>query len=179
MTEFYLHNYDSAPEQSKPLLEKSKAAFGSIPNLHAVMAEAPSALAAYQELHNLFLNTSLTDEEKTVIWQAINVEHECHYCIPAHSLIAHVMNVSDALNQALVEKNPLPNRRLEVLREVTLEIVRNRGHIAASALENFFDEGYTKQNLLEIIVGVAQKVMSNYTNHIADTPIDGRFKEFV
>lgn len=179
MTEFYLHNYDSAPEQSKPLLEKSKAAFGSIPNLHAVMAEAPSALAAYQELHNLFLNTSLTDEEKTVIWQAINVEHECHYCIPAHSLIAHVMKVPAALNQALVEKNPLPNRRLEVLREFTLEIVRNRGHIASSTLESFFHEGYTKQNLLEIIVGVAQKVMSNYTNHIADTPIDKRFKEFV
>lgn len=179
MTEFHLHSYGSAPEQSRPLLEKSKLAFGSIPNLHAVMAEAPSALAAYQELHNLFLNTSLTDEEKTVIWQAINVEHECHYCIPAHSLIAHVMNVPAALNQALVEQTPLPNRRLEVLREITLEIVRNRGHIASSTLENFFNEGYTKQNLLEIIVGVAQKVMSNYTNHIADTPIDKRFQEFV
>jgi alkylhydroperoxidase family enzyme len=179
MTKFPLHSYDSAPEQSKPLLEKSKAAFGSIPNLHAVMAEAPTALAAYQELHNLFLNTSLTDEEKTVIWQAINVEHECHYCIPAHSLIAQVMNVPSALNQALVKKTVLPNRRLEVLREITLEIVRNRGHIAASTLENFYDEGYTKQNLLEIIVGVAQKVMSNYTNHIADTPIDERFQAFV
>lgn len=179
MTKFHLHSYDSAPEQSKPLLEKSKVAFGSIPNLHAVMAEAPSALAAYQELHNLFLNTSLTDEEKTVIWQAINVEHECHYCIPAHSLIAHVMKVPAALNQSLVEQTPLPNRRLEVLREITLEIVRNRGHIASSTLENFFNEGYTKQNLLEIIVGVAQKVMSNYTNHIADTPIDKRFQEFV
>lgn len=179
MTEFHLHSYDSAPEQSKPLLEKSKAAFGSIPNLHAVMAEAPSALAAYQELHNLFLNTSLTDEEKTVIWQAINVEHECHYCIPAHSLIAQVMNVPSALNQALVKKTSLPNRHLEVLREITLEIVRNRGHIAPSTLESFYGEGYTKQNLLEIIVGVAQKVMSNYTNHIADTPIDERFQAFV
>lgn len=179
MTEFHLHSYDSAPEQSKPLLEKSKAAFGSIPNLHAVMAESPSALAAYQELHNLFLNTSLTDEEKTVIWQAINVEHKCHYCIPAHSLIADVMNVPAALNRALVEQKPLPNRRLEVLREITLEIVRNRGHISSPTLESFYNEGYTQQNLLEIIVGVAQKIMSNYTNHVADTPIDKRFQAFV
>lgn len=178
MSKFTLHNLNTAPIKSKPLLENAIAGFGTIPNLLAVMAEAPPALEAYQKLHELFLSSELTNDEKTVVWQSINVEHECHYCVPAHSLIAHVMDVSSSLNQALVNKQPLPSERLETLRETTLEIVRNRGRASSSTLQKFFEAGYTKQNLLEIIVGVAQKVMSNYVNHLADTPIDDMFKNY-
>jgi len=29
-----------------------------------------------------------------------------------------------------------------------------------------------------VILGVSQKVMSNYTNHLADTPVDAPFRAF-
>jgi len=34
------------------------------------------------------------------------------------------------------------------------------------------------QQVLEIFLGLAQKVLSNYTNHIAQTPVDPAFTLF-
>ena len=74
MTEFTFHDETTAPEESRPLLEKSKAAFGRLPGLHKVMAEAPGLLEGYQKLHELFVNSSFDKDETTVVWQSVNVE---------------------------------------------------------------------------------------------------------
>ena len=178
MTDFTLHTLESAPEASKPLLEDSAKAYGMIPNLHAIMAESPQTLEAYKQLHDHVLNSSLTVEEKTVVWQTINVEHNCHYCVPAHSMIAKGMGVDDAVNQAVRDRTPLPTEKLEVLRDTTLAILRNRGVVDGSALESFYAVGYDKQQLLEILLTLSQKVISNYVNHLADTPLDDAFQPF-
>jgi alkylhydroperoxidase family enzyme len=99
--------------------------------------------------------------------------------VPAHSAIAASMNVDQDIVDALVNKTPLANPKLEVLRETTLAMTRERGVISDEQIETFFAAGYGKQQLLEIIVGLSQKVMSNYTNHLADTPVDAPFKKFI
>jgi len=178
MSTLKIHNMETAPEESKPLLEKSMKAYGMIPNLHGVLAEAPGIYEAYLSLHNLFENSSFNNEELTVVWQTINVEHECHYCVPAHTGIANMMKVDSAITEALRNRTEMPTEKLQQLHETTLSIVRNRGEVTQKELEDFFAAGYTKRQLLEIILGLSQKVISNYTNHIAKTPIDEAFKKF-
>ncbi len=178
MTDFTLYNNDNAPEAAKPLFENSIKAFGMLPNLHAVMAEAPALLEGYQQIHRLFQQTSFNDEELTVVWQAINIEHSCHYCVPAHTAIANMMKVDSAIINALLDGSPLANPKLEALRATTLAMVRNRGVLADEEVENFFAVGYGNQQLLEIVLGISQKILSNYTNHLADTPVDEAFKKF-
>lgn len=178
MSEFTLHTLDTAPEASKPLLENSLKAFGIVPGLHAVMAEAPGLLEGYQVLHKLFTESSFNADELTVVWQTINVEHACHYCVPAHTAIAKSMKVDDAITEALRNETPLPSGRLEALRTFTLDMVRERGFVNQESMQRFFDAGFTRRHVLEIILGLAQKVMSNYTNHIAETPVDSAFKAY-
>jgi len=178
MSTFTIHDLDSAPEGSKPLLENSLKGFGMIPNLHGVMAEAPSVLEAYQQLHKLFQETSFNKDELTVIWQTINVEHECHYCVPAHTAVAHMMKVDAALTEALRNGEAMPTQKLQVLHDTTLAMVRNRGHLSEDEITAFYAVGYKQQQLLEIVLGLAQKVMSNYVNHIARTPVDEGFLPF-
>ena len=178
MTDFTLHTADSAPKGSQPLLAKSQQAFGRIPGLHAVMAEAPGLLEGYQKLHELFLASSFDAEETTVVWQTINVEHSCHYCVPAHTGIAKAMKVDDAITDALRDEAPLPNERLEALRTFTLAVVRERGEVDDATVQTFLDSGFTRRHVLEVILGLSQKVMSNYTNHVAKTPIDRPFEKF-
>ena len=173
-----MHDQNTAPEASKPLLENSQKAFGMVPGLHAVMAESPGLLEGYQVLHNLFLNSSFTAEEQTVVWQSINVEHNCHYCVPAHTGIAKAMKVSDEISNALRDETPLPTPKLEALRDFTLAMVRQRGELQTSQIEDFYAAGFSQQNVLEVILALSQKVMSNYTNHVAQTPIDAAFKSF-
>ncbi|EPQ8266545.1 carboxymuconolactone decarboxylase family protein [Vibrio sp. 378] len=178
MAEFKLYTAENAPEGSKHLIENSVKAFGMLPNLHAIMAEAPTLLEGYQVVHELFQQTSFNAEELTVVWQTINVEHGCHYCVPAHSAIAASMKVDQEIVDALVNQTPLADEKLETLRETTLQMVRQRGVVEESQIEKFFAAGYGQQQLLEIVLGLAQKVMSNYTNHLADTPVDAPFKKF-
>lgn len=178
MIEFQLHDESTAPDESKPLLAKSKAAYGMIPGLHAVMAEAPGLLEAYQQVHELFVNSSFDKDELTVVWQTINVENACHYCVPAHTGIAKSMGVDDAITDALRNKTALPNAHLEALRDFTLKLVRERGNLDNETVQAFLDAGFTKRNVFEVILGYSQKIMSNYTNHIANTSVDKAFQKF-
>ncbi|MCW7542580.1 carboxymuconolactone decarboxylase family protein [Aurantimonas litoralis] len=178
MADFTLHDETTAPDDSKPLLAKSQKAFGMIPGLHAVMAEAPGLLDAYQQVHELFLNSSFDKDEITVVWQTVNVENNCHYCVPAHTGIAKAMGVDDAITEALRNETPLPNARLEALRDFTFSVVRDRGNVDDAKVQAFLDAGFTKRNILEVVLGYSQKVMSNYTNHLAQTPVDKPFQKF-
>lgn len=178
MTKLTIQSLESAPSESKPLLQKSLDAYGMLPNLHGVLASAPSTLDAYQQMHELFVNTSFDAEELTVVWQGINVEHGCTYCVPAHTGIAHSMKVSQELIDALRNEQPLPSAKLQALLDMTLEIVRERGRVSEESLKAFYDAGYGERQVLEIILGVSQKVISNYTNHIANTPVDAPFQQF-
>ena len=175
---FQLHDHSTAPSESKQLLEKVKASSGMIPGLYAVLAESPEALKAYVELGKIFGQSSLSDEEKTVVWQTINVEHECKFCVPAHTLVAKLMKVDEAITNALRDKTLLPNEKLEKLREFTLILVRNRGKASQEEVSAFIEAGFTRKNILEVIVGISQKVLSNYTNYIARTPLNKEFQPF-
>jgi len=177
-TTLRVHTIESAPEESKPILEQSVKAFGMLPGLHGVLASSPKTLEAYKALHGFFQNSSFNAEELTVVWQTINVEHECHYCVPAHTAIGHMMKVDAQLTDALRNGEAMPNDKLQALHDTTLKIVRNRGQLTQEDLESFYSVGYGEQQVLEILLGLAQKTISNYTNHIANTPVDEPFQKF-
>ncbi|MDZ8171385.1 carboxymuconolactone decarboxylase family protein [Microbacterium xanthum] len=179
MVEFTRHDESTAPEAAKPLLAASQKQNGRIPGLHAVMADAPGLLEGYQNLHRLFMDSSFDKDELTVVWQTINVEHRCHYCVPAHTGIAKRMGVDDAITDALRDGTPLPTEHLEALRTFTLAMVRDRGEVSDETVQAFLDAGYTQRQVLEVVLGLAQKVMSNYTNHLAKTPIDAMNQKYI
>jgi alkylhydroperoxidase family enzyme len=171
-----LYEIETAPDAAKPLLEASVKAFGMLPGLHKAMAGAPEVLEAYKGLHEKFQQTSFNNDEMTVVWQTINVEHGCHYCVPAHSGIAKMMGIDPAINEALRNETPLADPKLEALRTFTLQMVRQRAVVTDEQVEAFFAAGFNSAHILELILGIAQKVMSNYINHVADTPVDDAFK---
>jgi AhpD family alkylhydroperoxidase len=124
----------------------------------------------------LFTETDFDADEMTVVWQAINVENECHYCVPAHTGIAKMMKVSDEITEALRNETALPNAKLEALRTFTVQMVRERGNGSNDQMKAFFDAGYGHRAVLDVILGMAQKTMSNYVNHVAQTPVDEVFQ---
>lgn len=177
MTRLTRHIVETAPEGVKDFLAQTEKTFGFAPGLYQVMASAPQLLQTYGAIQQAFQKTSFNAKEQTVVWQTINVEHECTYCVPAHTALAGKMNVDPALNEALRNEAPLNDAKREALRTFTLVVVRNRGHVSQADLDAFYAAGYGEQQVLEVILGVAQKVLSNYTNHIAQTPVDPAFEQ--
>lgn len=178
MSNFTHHSIESAPSAAKPLMEQAVKDYGMLPGLYQVMASSPELLESYFKLHELFERTALSVEERNVVWLAINVEHACHYCVPAHTAIAGMQGVDDEIVSSLREERPLTDPRLEALRKFTLILVRERGNAPKSDVEEFLAAGFDERAVFDILVGLAQKVLSNYTNHLAETPIDEPFQKF-
>ncbi|MBE9171162.1 carboxymuconolactone decarboxylase family protein [Pleurocapsales cyanobacterium LEGE 06147] len=176
--DFTIHTIETAPADSREALVRAKETFGFIPNLEGIFAEAPALLKGSMTLWELFTTTSFTPIEQQVIYLAANYENECHYCMAAHTGLAKRVGMAEENIQALRNGTPLQNSKLQALRHFTQRMIQARGWISDREIEDFLAVGYTKQQVLEVILGLAIKVMHNYTNHIAKTPLDKQFKEY-
>ena len=171
---FSIHTMDSAPEPAKKALAAVKGRFGMIPNLLGILAESPSALQGYLTVAEAFEGSSLSAAERHVVLLTVSRENGCEYCMAAHSMGARRGLPPDAI-AALRNGSPLADPRLEVLRQFTQAVVRQRGRAESSA-EQFLAAGFTRAQVLEVVLGVTQKTLSNYVNHLAHTPLDAMFE---
>jgi len=175
--DFTIYSTENAPEQSKPLLQAAEEEFGFLPNLLGEFAESPAVLEGYLTLNEIIGKTDFTPEEQQLIILAVSVENKCHYCSAVHSfLLKNQLNVSEEIVDAVRNGDPLPDEKLETLVDYTRKAVTKRGFVDEQDLQVFLDAGYSRRNILEINLIIALKTISNYTNHIADTPLDEAFK---
>jgi AhpD family alkylhydroperoxidase len=170
MNAFIPHTIETAPAQSKPLLEATAKAWGFIPQLHGMLAESPVALEAYGTLFGLVGKSALTPVEQQVAYQAINILHECEYCTAGHTFLSRKVGMSEDAIRSLRNSTPIADERLQALRVFTEQVVRERGFVAPAAIEAFYAAGFTRENVLEVVTIVATKTISNYTNHLTNTP---------
>ncbi|MEO9572980.1 MAG: carboxymuconolactone decarboxylase family protein [Tateyamaria sp.] len=175
MTDFPTHTMASAPEAAKPILQASRESYGFVPNLYATMAEAPTILEGYATLSKIFGKTDLSETERQIILMTNNRLNGCQYCMAAHTTLSQMGGVADDVITALRDNTPLEDRKLEALRQFAIAINERRGWPTDAQLDAFLAAGYARQTVLEVILGTALKVLSNYTNHVAETALDGAF----
>jgi len=178
VTTFEIHTEGKAPEGSRSMLKSVQEEYGFIPNLMGVLAEAPAALESYLALGQAFGKTSFTSVEQQVLLLTVSRFNGCTYCMAAHSAAAKVSGMKDETLEALRGGGELPDPRLEALRRFTVTVQETRGEPSREALEAFAAQGFTRAQVLEVLVGVAMKTLSNYTNHLANTPLDDAFDDF-
>jgi alkylhydroperoxidase family enzyme len=80
--------------------------------------------------------------------------------------------MDQTLVAALREGKPLADPKLEALRRFTTHTVRERGFVAEADIDAILAAGYLRRNVLEVLLGVAAKILGNYTNHIVRTEYD-------
>ncbi len=178
MTYFTIHTTDSAPEASKELLGAAQAKYGFVPNLMGEMAEAPSMLKAYLALGEALEASSLTPQEQQVVVLTVSYLNQCAYCMTAHSAVAKMVGLPEGEISALREGRPLSDEKLQALNSFGGLMVDQRGRASEDDVTAFLAAGYTQAQILEVIVGLDFKKLSNFTNHLADTPIDKQFEPF-
>ncbi|MBB3204366.1 putative peroxidase-related enzyme [Rhodopirellula rubra] len=177
MADFTLHTTKTAPNESKEMLEQSQKAYGFVPNLHAAMAESPALLEAYKTIAGVFGKTDLSETERQVIAMTNNRLNGCQYCMAAHTSIMQSAKVPEDVITSLRNNSPIADSKLEALRTFAEAVNVKRGWVDDSDINALLAAGYTKQTVFDVIVGTAYKVLSNYTNHIAQTPLDPAFAD--
>lgn len=176
MTTFPIHNSETAPAASRPILEAVQKNFGFVPNLFKVLAEAPAAVEAYSTIMGIFEKTSFTNAEKQTILLSASYVNKCEYCMAAHTTVGGMVGVPDDILTALRDGKTLPDAKLDALATLTRSIVETRGWPTDESKQAFFAAGYGPSQYLEVVVGVSLKTLSNYVNHATDTPLDAAFQ---
>lgn len=172
---FKVHDIDSAPEPSRPVMEGAKKKYGFVPNLIGVFATSPAAAEAYTAIEKALEKAALDPVEQQLVMLTVSAENDCEYCVAAHSKIAQGADMPEDVLEALREESEIPDRKLQALASFTRSLMKNRGWIPDDDLEAFADAGYSERHVLDVIAILAMKTLSNYTNHIAETPLDDAF----
>lgn len=170
---------ESASNEVVEILSGVEKKFGFIPNLIKVFASSPATLKAYLTLGELLESSSFSPEEQQIILLTVSRENRCDYCLAAHSMIsAKMVNMDEKKLQAIRAGQPVEDDKHRALINFTESIIHERGFVDENTVKKFTAAGYSDQHVLEVILGVAMKTLSNYTNHIAETPIDPQFADF-
>ena len=172
MSTFPLHTEDSAPEAARPLLEKARKTYGMQPNLFRGLAESPAALAAYFDLGERMGQSGLSAQEQQILFLSVSFENSCAFCMAAHTGGGKASGLSQLTLDALRDGEALPDAKQNALATFARAVVRERGFVSNEAVQSFLDAGYTKANVLDVILGVSMKTLSNYANHILETPLN-------
>jgi len=175
MTQFTTHTIETAPEGSRPFLKGAKEAYSFVPNLLGTMAVSPALLEGYMTLADIFDKTELAETERQIILMTNNHLNGCSYCMAAHTTISQMAKVPFEVIDSLRDNKPIADPRLEALRTFAAIVNEKRGWPEESEIEAFLAAGYTRQTVMDVILGTSLKVMSNYTNHIAQTRLDDAF----
>lgn len=178
MATFKIHSPADAEGERKETLETVKKQYSFVPNLLGGLAEAPSAARAYMAIGGEVMKSSFTPTERHVAWFAVNFYNDCHYCMPAHTAIAKSEGIADDVIDAARSGKPYADSRLQALREFVIKLVDQRGVVADADVDAFLEAGFTRQHALEAVLVIAHKTLSNYANHLMNTPVDAAFSAF-
>ncbi|GAC1541024.1 MAG: carboxymuconolactone decarboxylase family protein [Candidatus Velthaea sp.] len=157
-------------------LEEAQRKNGMVPNMYAAMANAPEMFDTYLHGYALFREKSgFTPVEQELVFLTVSRENACEYCMAAHSTIADGAKVPHDVTDAVREDRDIADPKLQALVAFVRTMFHTRGRPTQQDLADFLAAGYSERQVLDIILALAVKTISNYTNHLFDTEVDKPF----
>jgi uncharacterized peroxidase-related enzyme len=178
MKNFNIYTIDTAPQESKALLENLQAGMGFVPNIFAVTAESSLALENLVRLNGAFAESHFSAQEQQIILLATSTENECVYCVAGHTAFAKQLDMAPSLVNDMRTKQTLEDPKLNALSTTVRQLVIQRGRINDRVMDDFLAAGYTKAHFLELVLGICVKVFTNYISNALTVPVDEQFEEF-
>ncbi len=168
--QFQVPTKEQVAPANQAIFDQLQKALGFVPNLYATIAYSDTALGTYLQLQNA--PTSLSKKEKEVINLVVSQVNGCRYCQSAHTVLGKMNGLTDDQIIEIRKGSALFNPKLDALVKFTITATLNRGKVDTATLEAFFNAGYTKVSLVDVLIAIADKVVMNYLHNITDVPID-------
>lgn len=143
---------------------------GFVPNLYAYFAKSDTALGDYLTLQNR--KSSLKAKEREVINLVTSQINGCRYCQSAHTVIGKMNGFTDEQILEIRKGTASFDSKLDALVKFTASVVSNRGKATEESKEAFFEAGYHEVNMIDVIIVVGDKIISNYIHNLTAFEID-------
>ena len=176
MTTFSVPTRDEVSPASQQSFDALKNALGMVPNLYATIAYSDNGLPKYLAYQGA--KTSLSNKEKEAVNLVVSEINGCRYCQSAHTVLGKMNGFSDEQIISL-RKGESDNAKLHALVKLTNDITLNKGHVSEANLNAFFNAGYNKGNLVDVILQISDKIAMNYLHNLTNVEIDFPLAEVI
>jgi uncharacterized peroxidase-related enzyme len=170
MTTFNVPKREEVSGNNQAIFDKLQSGLGMVPNLYATMAYSDTGLENYLSFQNG--KTSLTKKEKEAINIVVSQVNGCIYCQSAHTLLGKMNGFTE--EQTLEIRSGIApfSTKLDALVKFTKEATERKGKVSDVVLQNFFNAGYTKGSIIDVMIAIADKVVMNYIHNLTKIPVD-------
>jgi AhpD family alkylhydroperoxidase len=156
--------------ENQALFDSLKKGLGMVPNLYATLAHSQHALGSYLALQNA--KSSITGKAREVINLVVSQVNRCEYCLAAHTVIGGMVGFTSEQILDLRQGRAPWDTRLDALAQFVKAVALQRGHVDPTQVEAFLAAGWTLENLVDTIVAVGDKTVTNYLHATTRVPVD-------
>ncbi|HEY9331675.1 MAG TPA: carboxymuconolactone decarboxylase family protein [Streptomyces sp.] len=177
-TAFPDHTLESAPAAARSTMAAVAQKQGYLPTAVTRLASSPELLGGFLKMSALFESTTLDPLSRETLIMTVAARNGCHLCVAMHTARLTALCADADLIAALRDGTPLPDERLEAVREFTLTVLATNGAVDEDTLQSFLAHGYTGRNALEVVLGIGAYTMSTLANRMVSAPIDPQLAHF-
>lgn len=166
MSDFTAYTPATASPAGKEILLGIEKNFGFIPNLFNYMIAAPTTVQAYLQMMQLISQGSFSPAQAQLALLAVSLENDCHFCTVAHRALGKKAGIQPQTLTAILAGQKISDEKDRALVQFTQLLVRERGRPGDAELQNFFAAGFSQAQVFELMLIIAVKTLSNYSNHL-------------
>jgi AhpD family alkylhydroperoxidase len=155
---------------NQALFENLKKGLGMVPNLYATLAHSENALASYLSLQNA--KSSINGKAREVVNLVVSQVNNCEYCLAAHTVIGGMVGFTTEQILEVRGGSASFDAKLDALAKLTKNVAINRGHADSAVVDAFFAAGWNEENLVDTIVTIGDKTVTNYLHGVTKVPVD-------
>lgn len=170
MTTINVPTRDEVSPANQALFDTLKKGLGTVPNLYATLAHSEHALGSYLTFQNA--RSSVTGKAREVVNLVVSQVNNCEYCLAAHTVIGKMHSFTDEQVLEIRGGKARFDGKLDALARLVKSIVEERGHADDALVDAFLAAGWTKENLVDVIVIIGDKTVTNYLHGVTGVPID-------
>ncbi|WP_196895045.1 carboxymuconolactone decarboxylase family protein [Aureivirga marina] len=170
MERFSIPTKDQVSENNQAIFDNLEKALGFVPNLYAFYAKNDTALGDYLNLQNR--KSTLKAKEREVVNLIVSQVNNCKYCLSAHTVLGKMNGFSDEQVLELRSGNASFDTKIDALVKFTKSVAINRGRASEEEKEAFFNAGYTEANMIDVVIIIGDKIISNYIHNLTGFAID-------
>jgi AhpD family alkylhydroperoxidase len=169
-TTFAVPTRDTVSPRNQEIFDNLQKQLGFVPNLYATLAYSEHALGSYLALQSA--KSSIQGKAREVVNLVVSQVNECAYCLAAHTAIGKMTGFTDAQVLEIRSGTAVFDTKLDALAQLTKSIASNRGRADERLVDAFFAAGWTRENLVDVIVTIGDKTVTNYLHATTRVPVD-------
>jgi AhpD family alkylhydroperoxidase len=170
MTTINVPTRDQVSPANQAYFDTLKKGLGMVPNLYATLALSEHALGNYLAFQNA--KSSITGKAREVVNLVVSQVNSCQYCLAAHTVIGGMVGFKPEQILEIRRGSASFDAKLDALAKLVKNIASERGHADPALVQAFFDAGWTHENLVDVIVVIGDKIVTNYLHATTQVPVD-------